>query len=118
MKPLAALVAEAKTSNETEARLRRWIEEGSAPSPAVIRTAREWLGLSTSQFAVALGFVGANADRTMLAFEAGHRNNEPFAPTSSVAATMRLLVAATMAVRLMDRGAERQALGVLAAAIS
>lgn len=111
--PLAELAAKAKTSTESEARLRLWLETGHAPSPAEIRMAREWLGLGVKQFAVALGFSGENADRTVLAFEAGHRDGKPFAPTSPIASTIRMLVAVSMAVRLIDRGAGHQAKGIL-----
>lgn len=117
MPSLEDLTMRAKSSTEAEARLRRWLEDGGQPPPHLIRIMREWMGLTSAQFATRLGFVGANADRTVQAFESGMRDGKEWFPSSSVEMTMRALTACAMAHKLIGRGHGRDAQHILMLAI-
>lgn len=86
---LIMIAEHAKTSTEIDARIRRWLQEGGTPSPAVIKMLRESLGLSVRQFAEALGWVGSNSDRTVLHLESGKRSGEPFLPRPPTIVALR-----------------------------
>lgn len=110
---LRDIAKKAGARSEIEARLERFLQEGTTPSPAVIRIMREWLGLSQSQLATLLGFSDANGDRTIYAFEIGTRNGTAFAPTPSIAKLMRALVAARLADNLITTGRHDDAQTIL-----
>jgi transcriptional regulator with XRE-family HTH domain len=65
---------------------------------------RESLNLTTMQMAGALGWLGTNADRTILGLESGRRNGQPSVPTAACIATLRGLAAAYLARRAVAAG--------------
>lgn len=76
---------------------------GEVPEPHVLLAIREWLGLSQTEFATALGF-GPNGDSVVRSWEKGDRDGKPFRPTPPVAAHIRCLVVLTALYRADKRG--------------